>query len=187
MSVRARYSHSGWTFVDARSPVRGFRILHAFLMSRILVINRPRQRAPTLCLDLHRAARQVAPARSIRRIACGSEKPSSRGGGRARDTVAGVKDDTRRPPRRVQRQDGLDANVHRWCVEHLEHDLLISLFAFGYIDVPPDRTVSLSMSFRMSSSHFMIGLVHSRGHRPPPAQEDAWKSTSRHGTARSRS
>ena len=37
--------------------------------------------------------------------------------------IAGVKDDTRRPPRHVQRQDSLDVNVHRRCVERLERDL----------------------------------------------------------------
>ena len=64
-------------------------------------------------------------------------------GDHARDTVARVKDDTRRTARRVQRHDGLDADVHRGRVERLEYDLHHLAVPFGHIGVPPDRTTFL--------------------------------------------
>ena len=39
------------------------------------------------------------------------------------DTISGVQHNTRCTTRRVQRQHGLDGDVHGWCVEGLEHDL----------------------------------------------------------------
>ncbi len=47
-----------------------------------------------------------------------------------RDTVTRVEDDTGGAARGVEREHGLDGNVHGWGVEGLEHDLG-HLFAVG--------------------------------------------------------
>ena len=39
------------------------------------------------------------------------------------DAIAGVKHDTGRPARSIQRQNCLDGDIHCWHIERLKHDL----------------------------------------------------------------
>ena len=87
-----------------------------------LALTRRREHVSALFKYSHQVVRQVT-ASKVEPQDRVWEREGLEDRDRVRDTVALVKDDTRRTPRRIQRQDSLDADVHRRRVERLEHDL----------------------------------------------------------------
>ena len=80
------------------------------------------ERIATLGEDLHEVVSQITTGQVQTEDGVGKGITLVDGDG-VRDTITGIKNDTSGTSRSIERQNGLDGNVHSWSVEGLKHDL----------------------------------------------------------------
>src|SRR3990167_8779034 len=91
-------------------------------MSRTITLGGGGERVTTLGQDLHEVVGEIAAGQVQTEDGVGQSVALVDGHG-VRDTIAGIQDNTSGTARGVQREHGLDGDVHGRRVEGLEHDL----------------------------------------------------------------